>query len=144
MTKVKSNKQINGTFGAVWVNGEKWMDVQSFEAKVTINYEDVNMAEDLATHKKMTGWAGEGTMSVKKVYSRGASLMAVAVKTGQMPDISIVGKLADPDAFGQERVTISEITFNEFMLMKFEQKSLGTEELPFNFADFDPIDLILA
>lgn len=144
MTKLRSNKQINGTFGSVWVNGEKWLDVDAFEAKVTINYEDVNMAEDLATHKKMTGWAGEGSMTVKKVYSRGANLMANAVKTGVLPEINMVGKLADPDAFGAERVDIREVTFNEFMLMKFEQKTLGTEELPYNFGDYDPIDLISA
>jgi hypothetical protein len=144
MAKVKSNRQINGTFGSVWVNGEKWMDVESFEAKVSVNFEDVNMSEDLATHKKMTGWSGDGSMSVKKIYSRGASLMSNAVKTGQMPDVSIVGKLADPDAFGAERVSISEVTFNEFMLLKFEQKSLGTEDLPFNFADYDLVDTISA
>lgn len=144
MGKVKSNRQINGTFGSVWVNGEKWMDVESFEAKVTLNFEDVNMAEDLATHKKYTGWTGEGSLTVKKVYSRGASLMANAAKTGEIPDISIVGKLADPSAYGAERVSISEVTFNEFMLLKFEQKTLMTEELPFNFADYDLIDQISA
>lgn len=144
MTKLRSNRQINGTFGSVWVNNEKWLDVDSFEAKVTLNLEDVNMAEDLATHKKMTGWAGEGSMTVKKVYSRGASLLANAVKKGVLPEINIVGKLADPDAFGSERVAINEVTFSEFMLMKFEQKTLGTEELPFSFADYDPIDLITA
>ncbi|WLR52465.1 phage tail tube protein [Bacillus tianshenii] len=144
MSKVKSNKQINGTFGTVWVNGDKWLDIDSFEAKITIDFEDVNMAGDLATHKKMTGWTGEGSMTVKKVYSRGASLMANAVKKGVLPDISIVGKLDDPDAFGAERIAIKEVTFNEFMLMKFEQKTLSTEELPFNFADYDPIDLISA
>ncbi|MEK5171818.1 phage tail tube protein [Heyndrickxia sp. FSL W8-0496] len=144
MEKVKSTRQINGTFGSVWVNNEKWLDVESFEAKVTIDYEDVNMAEDLATHKKMTGWTGEGTLTVKKVYSRGASLLADGVKKGQLPEINLVGKLADPDAFGAERVAINEVTFNEFMLMQFEQKTLATEELPFNFADYDPIDLISA
>lgn len=144
MTKLRGNKQINGTFGAVWVNGEKWMDIESFEAKVALNFEDVNMAEDLATHKKLTGWAGEGSMTVKKVYSRGANLMAVATKNGVVPEVSIVGKLADPDAFGAERVAINEVTFNEFTLLAFEQKTLATEELPFNFADYDPIDLITA
>lgn len=140
--KIKSNRIINGTFGAVWVNGEKWVDIDTFEAKVTVNYEDVNMAEDPATHKKYNGWAGEGSMAVKKVYSRGSILMAGAVKSGQMPDITIVGKLADPDAFGSERIAIREVTFNEFMLLKFEQKTLGNEELPFNFADYDLIDTI--
>ncbi|KYG92353.1 terminase [[Bacillus] sp. KCTC 13219] len=142
MSKLRANKQINGTFGSVWVNNEKWLDVDSFEAKVTINYEDVNMAGDLATHKKMTGWAGDGSMSVKKVYSRGSAILADAVKKGILPDINIVGKLADPDAFGAERVAIKEVTFSEFMLLKFEQKTLGTEELPFSFADYDSIDLI--
>lgn len=142
--KIRGNKVINGTFGAVWVNGEKWMDVESFEAKVAVDYEDVNQAEDLATHKKMTGWNGEGTLTVKKVYSRGAALMANAVKTGILPEVGLVGKLADPDAFGSERVAINDVTFNEFTLMSFEQKTLATEELPFNFADYDPIDLITA
>lgn len=144
MGKIPSNKQINGTFGAVWVNNEKWLDVDAFEAKVAINYEDINMAEDLATHKKMTGWSGEGSMTVKKVYSRGANLLANAVKNGVVPNISIVGKLADPDAYGSERVAINQVTFNEFMLMKFEQKTVGTEEMPFNFADYDLIDSITA
>lgn len=142
MSKIRANKQINGTFGAVWVNNDKWLDIEEFEAKLNIDYEDVNMAEDLATHKKMIGWNGEGSMTVKKVYSRGAALLADAVKKGVIPDVSIVGKLADPDAFGSERVALNEVTFNEATLMKFEQKTTMTEELSFNFAAYDMIDLI--
>ncbi|MEY2353276.1 MULTISPECIES: phage tail tube protein [Lysinibacillus] len=144
MGKLKSNRVINGTYGSVWVNNEKWLDIEEFEAKVTIDYEDVNMAEDPATHKKQTGWSGEGNLKLKKVYSRGAKLLAEAVKKGMTPDVNIVGKLADPDAFGSERVAINEVTFNEFMLMQFAQKTIGAEELPFNFADYDLIDSITA
>ena len=144
MAGLKANKQINGTFGSVWVNGEKWLDVESFEAKVSLNFEDVNMAGDLSTKKKYTGWSGEGTITVKKVYSRGAALIGTAAKTGIMPDITLVGKLEDPDAYGAERVSISDVTFNEFTLLAFEQKTLATEELPFNFGDYDFIDLISA
>jgi len=142
--KLKSNRVINGTYGSVWVNNEKWLDIEEFEAKVTIDYEDVNMAEDPATHKKQIGWSGEGNLKLKKVYSRGAKLLAEAVKKGMTPDVNIVGKLADPDAFGSERVAINEVTFNEFMLMQFAQKTIGAEELPFNFADYDLIDSITA
>lgn len=142
MTTIPGNKTMNGTFGAVWVNNEKWLDIEEFSATVTIAYEDVNMAESLATHKKMTGWEGEGSMTVKKVYSRGANLLAEAVKTGALPEISIVGKLDDPDAYGAERVAINEVTFNEFTLLSFEQKTNMTEELPFNFADYDMIDTV--
>lgn len=144
MGKSKSNKIMNGTYGAVWVNNEKWMDVDEFEAKVSISYEEVDMAESPSTHRKMTGWEGEGSITVKKVYSRGKKLMAEAAKNGIQPDISLVGKLDDPDAHGAERVSIDEVTFNEFTLLAFEQKEPGTEELPFNFADYDLIDLVEA
>lgn len=144
MSKLKVNRQINGTFGSLWVNKEKWLDVESFEATVNVDYEDVNMAEDLATHKKMLGWNGEGNIVVKKVYSRGASLMAEAIKKGITPEIELIGKLDDPDAYGAERVWIGEVTFNSFTLMKFEQKTALQEELPFNFADFEFLDLINA
>lgn len=142
MAKIKQTRQMNGTFGSLWVNGDKWMDIESFEAKVNVDFEDVNMAEDLATHKKMLGWNGEGSLTVKKVYSRGASIMSEAVKSGVMPDIEMIGKLADPDAFGSERVSLSEITFNDFTLLKFEQKTRMTEELSFNFASYDLIDYV--
>lgn len=66
MSRIRSNKQVNGTFGSVWVNNEKWFDINKFESKVTFEYEDVSMAEDLATHKKLMGWNGEGTIEVKK------------------------------------------------------------------------------
>jgi hypothetical protein len=140
--KVQSNQVMNGTFGSVWVEGELWLDTEAFECKVTVNYEDVNMSGDLGTHKKMTGWSGEGNLTVKKVYSRGANLLANSIKQGKQPFFSLVGKLADPDALGAERIAVKEVTFNEFMLMKFEQKTLGTEELPFNFADYDLINLV--
>ncbi|QSB10444.1 phage tail tube protein [Lysinibacillus fusiformis] len=142
MSKLKANKQINGTFGTLWVNKEKWMDVESFEATVNFDFEDSNMCEDLATHKKLMGWNGEGTITVKKVYSRGAQLMGEAAKTGIIPDIELIGKLADPDAYGSERVSISEVTFNSMTLMKFEKKTKMEEELPFNFADYDFLDKI--
>lgn len=142
MAKLKANRQINGSHGSIWVNKEKWLDIESFEATVNIDTEDVNMAEDLATHKKMIGWNGEGTITVKKVYSRGAALLADAVKSGVMPEVEIIGKLADPAAYGAERVWIGEVTFNSFTLLKFEQKTLLQEELPFNFADYEYLDLI--
>lgn len=139
---ITANRVMNGTFGAVWVNGERWFDVNEFEAKASIDYEDINMAGDLGTDRKMLGWNGEGTITTKKVYSRGAAIVAEAIKTGVQPDITIVGKLDDPSAFGAERVSIERVTFNEATLLKFEQKTAMTEELPFAFGGFELIDLV--
>lgn len=144
MGKLKSVKQVNGTHGSVWVNNEKWLDINKFDSKVAFDYEDVNMSEDLATHKKLIGWNGEGSIETKKVYSRGAKLMLDIIKTGIVPDIKIVTKLSDPDSYGTERATFGGITFNEFSPAKFEQKTLMTEELPFNFSECDVIEQIEA
>lgn len=139
---LKAQKVINGTHGAAWVNGEKWIDLESVELKVTLEYEDVHVAEDMGTQRKFLGWVGEGSIATKKVYSRGSNLLAKAVKSGKMPDVTITTKLADPDAYGTERTTVSKVTFDEFMLTKIEQRTLMTEELPFKFGDFDILEAI--
>lgn len=141
---LKANKVINGTHGACWVNGEKWLDLESLELKVTLEYEDVYVAEDTGKNRKFMGWVGEGSIVTKKVYSRGSNLLAKAVKTGQLPDVTITSKLADPDAYGQERVSVTKVTFNEFLLTKIEQRTLLQEELSFEFGDFDILEAIVA
>lgn len=140
----KANRVINGTHGCVWVNGEKWLDLTSLELKVTLEYEDVYFAEDTGKHRKFMGWTGEGSIVLKKVYSRGATLLAEAVKTGKMPDVTITSKLADPASYGTERVTVSSVTFNEFLLTKIEQRALLEEELGFEFGNFDILEAIQA
>lgn len=140
--KNDAGKIINGTYGTIWVDGELWAEVDSFEAKVTINYEDQNFANDGATYKKGMGWTGEGTLTIKKIYSRIQRKLANGIKRGVYPRSMIVGKLADPDAWGTERIVLNDVTFNEFNLMKFEQKTVGSEDIPFAFSDYDTPDLI--
>lgn len=144
MARPEAKRVINGTYGRVWVDGELWAEVDSFEAKVTVSYEDVNFAGEGATFKKGMGWSGEGSMTIKKIYSRVQQKMADAVRKGEYPRFEIVGKLADPDAFGAERVALYDVTIGEFFLLKFEQKTLGSEEIPFNFSDYNMLDSISA
>ncbi len=143
MAKLDASRVINGIYGKVWVNGELWAEVDAFEAKVAVSYEDVKFAGDGATHKKATGWAGTGSMTIKKVYSRVQRAMAEQVRGGEYPRFEVVGKLEDPDAFGAERVALHDVTINEFLLMKFE-KNLGNEEVPFAFSDYELVDSISA
>ncbi|BBI32487.1 phage tail tube protein [Cohnella abietis] len=136
------NRIINGTYGQVWVDDELWAEVDSFEAKVNISYEDVNFAGSGATHKKPIGWTGEGSMTFKKIYSRVQRAMADKVRKGIYPRFKFVAKVADPNAFGAERVALHDVTLNEFNLLKFEQKTLGSETIPFAFSDYEMIDKI--
>ncbi|GEC93510.1 phage tail tube protein [Brevibacillus brevis] len=142
MARNDSRKIVNGTYGRVWVDGELWAEVDSFEAKVTINSEDVTFANDPATYQKELGWAGEGSMTIKKIHSRVQRKMAADVKQGKYPRFSIVGKVEDPGASGAERVAIHDVTISEFMLLKFELKTTGSEEIPFKFSDYEMIDML--
>lgn len=142
MATKKAGRVINGTHGAVWINGEKLFDLESIELKVTIEYEDVYFPEDTGKHRKFMGWVGEGNLVLKKMFSRGANLLAKSVKAGKMPDIEITTRLADPDAYGVERTSVSGVTFNEFLLSKIEQRALLQEEMGFEFADFDILESI--
>ena len=139
---IKTNQIIRGTYGRVWIDGELFANVKSFEAKLTLNYEEVDLSNDLGKHQRYMGFTGEGTMTLHKVNSKIFAKLAKAIKSGEMPDISIVGKLEDPTALGAERISFTEVTIDEVMALKFENATIGEEEVPFKFADYEPLDLI--
>jgi len=139
---IKTNEIIRGSYGRVWVNDELWAETKSFEGKLTLNYEEVDLSNDLGKHQRYMGFSGEGTMVVHKINSRVTTMLAKAIKNGEMPEISMVGKLNDPTAKGAERVKFSEVTIDEVMLLKFENKAIMEQEIPFKFADYDVIDTI--
>jgi len=136
------SKIINGTFGSLWVDNELWAEVDKFDANVAVAYEDVNIAGSLATYRKQVGHSGTGSITIKKASSRVGKKIAAAIKAGRTPRMKLVGKLADPDVVGVERVALYDVTFDGFNLMKFEQKTLGSEDIAFAFSDFEYIDTI--
>ena len=139
---VKTNQLIRGTFGRVWIDGDLFANVQSFEVKITLNSEEVDLSNDLGKHQRYMGFTGEGTMTLHKINSKIFAKLAKAIKSGDMPEISVVGKLEDPTALGAERVSFTEVTIDEVMALKFENATIGEEEVPFKFADYEPLDLI--
>ena len=68
MSKIRGNKTLSGTWGEVWVDGEKIFELSKVELKITANREDVQLGLDVDS--KMTGLKGELTLTTKKVYSR--------------------------------------------------------------------------
>nr|DAP53609.1 MAG TPA: tail tube protein [Caudoviricetes sp.] len=141
--KMEANKVINGTFGSVWMAMEKLANCKSFEAKVSLEYEDVLIAESLSTHKKYMGWTGAGTILLHKVDSTMAKALADGIKSGNLEPVTIVAKLEDPAAYGAERVKLSGVCFDELTLIKFANKEIQEEECPFTFDDFEFLDMIV-
>lgn len=132
----------NGTFGEVWIDDNYLATLESFSAEVDIGMGDVVKPGNLWKHKKMLELEGTGEITIQSIDSTGKNIMAKKIKEGKMPVVKIMGKLADPDAKGVERIVFKDVTFNKLTLMDFEHGSIVKETLPFNFTDFDIYDLV--
>ena len=106
MGKFSHNKVIRGTFGRVWVNGELMANVKSFEAKATIDYEDLDINGDFGQKKRYMGYSIAGTMTLHKFDSSILKLYQSAIMTGELPEVKIVASLSDPQSDGTERCAL--------------------------------------
>lgn len=132
---IRGNRTITGTHGTLWWDGEEVFEIESFEATITFDREEVTLAGNLDTDSKVVGQSGEGTFAVKKVFSRGLSRFIEAVKSGQDMRSQLIGKQQDPDTEGgqAERISIGNVWFNDFTLMNFEMGNIVENEYNFGF-----------
>ncbi|WP_432662439.1 phage tail tube protein [Wukongibacter baidiensis] len=142
--RISGNRVINGTWGEIWLDGDKVSELTGLEAKITLKKEDVNMCGVLAKDTKITGWEGKGTIKLHKVSSRMAIKLGESIKKGKDVRFTVLAKLADPDTVDAqaERIVLKDVSFDDLTLMNFETKALGKVECPFTFTDYDFIDLI--
>ena len=142
MRAFNHNKVFRGTFGKVWLDGERMSNVKSFEAKASIDYEDMNVNGDFGTKKRYMGYSISGTMTLHKFDSFILRKYQKGVMTGELPDMTIVVAMDDPAAYGAERVQLRDVMLDEITLSKFENKTLTEEEAPFTAGSFEFLDLI--
>ncbi len=142
--RIPGNRVINGTWGEIWLDGDKVSELTGLEAKITLKKEDVNMCGVLAKETKITGWEGKGTIKLHKVNSRMSVKLGDNIKKGRDVRFTVLAKLADPDTIDSqaERIVLKGVSFDDLTLMNFESKALGKVECPFTFTDYDFIDLI--
>ena len=136
------NKIIRGTFGRLWIDGELLANIKSFELKATMNYEAVQINGEFCEQQRYTGYSLAGTMTMHKINTLMANKVKAGMVNGQMPNIKLVGALADVDSNGSERVEVYSVTFDEVTLMKFENGTVGEEKVPFKAGGYKYIDTI--
>lgn len=127
---MKADQTISGTYGRVWVNEQLLANVKKFEVKKKAVYEDVDIAGQMGKSRKLVGYEVSGTITLNKIDSFAAKLLSDSWDNGKNPDIKIVARVNDPAVAGQERVTITGVTFDE-LTFGFEIKKLSEEELSF-------------
>jgi hypothetical protein len=140
--KPTAPRVISGTHGFLYWDGELIFEVSSFEAKIKPNRETVTFAGDMVSDSKLMGVEGEFTFKLKKVFSRGQIKLAKEFKAGRDPRSQLIGKLADPDAYGSERLVLDNCWFNDVTLMAFESGKMAEDEFGGGFTDWDFPDVI--
>lgn len=137
MAGIRGNKTLSGTWGELWIDGEKIFEFSKIELKVTVNREDVQLGIDVDS--KMTGLKGEGSYVVKKVYTRAKGALEKLSK-GIDVRSEIIAKLEDPDAVGGqvERWSCDNVWLNEIPVVNWEKGGIIEEE---NTLGFTPSDL---
>lgn len=137
-----AERVINGTFGEVWMDGEKLSEARALQAVLEFNKEDINIAGYLGTDTKFMGYKGTGSVTLYKMNSRMLNKLSDKIKSGTNPRVQILSALKDPAAYGAERVLIKDACFDDLTLANWEVNSNGEIECPFTFTDWDLLDTI--
>lgn len=137
-----SKRAINGTYGEVRLEGELVREATGLKADMALEFIDVPMCGDLAKHQKVSGMSGNGSITMTKVNSRMAIKLSDMLKKGKTPTFTIISKLADPDAYGAERVVLKNCQFSTLTLADWTSGQVGSITQNFTFTDWDYLDII--
>ena len=135
-----TRKVINGTHGSLWINDQEVSEVKSFQVKAEFQKEEVKIAGQMATDTKYMGYSIKGSLSLHKVNSRMIKFISDSIKAGKEPRFTLIGKLADPDADGVERIAIKNVSFDDLTLMDWEVGAIGQSEHPFTATAWEVLD----
>jgi len=132
---------LKGNDQKVYFNGEELATLSKAEAKLKLDYEDIELCGQYATEHEYVGYSIEGTLTYKKVDSKVLALYHEAVTKGEVPGLTITGVNMAVDG-KIESVTITDAKVTEISLINAEAKKVIEEEVPFNASSFKVNNLI--
>ena len=136
-----ASRVMSGTFGTVWADGVEIAEISAFQLKVTKNFDPINICGVMAEDRKLTSIKITGSMTLHKVYSRGADDVEAAA-AGHDKRRTLVAKLDDPDAYGAERVAVYGMNYDDQTMMVFAAAKAGTVTIPFQATRFEYLDSV--
>ena len=68
MANLQANRTLSGSFAEVWVDGARIAELSELTLTVKVQREKVQFGMDVDS--KITGYSGQGTMTLKQVYTR--------------------------------------------------------------------------
>ncbi len=138
-----ASRVMSGTWGELWEDGIKIAEVSAFQLKVTKTFETVNLCGQMAEDRKLVGMKITGSMTLEKVYSRGANDIAQTTAGHDIRHM-LVGALSDPDAYGAERVVANGVSYDEQTLADWAAAKKGQLTIPFAAISVEYLDQVEA
>lgn len=131
-----AKRVINGTFGEVWLEGRLVGEAIGLKAVSKFNKEKVNLAGQMEEDNKVTSISNTGSITLLKVDSRMALLIADKITSGVDVRFTIISALKDPDSYGNERVVLYNVSFDDLTLADWKTATKTDIEAPFTFTKF--------
>ena len=137
----RASRVISGTWGSVWLDGDAVVESTALQAKFNKNKEKVYLCGQFVTDNKAMSADGTGSITIKKVDS-GQLQREIDLQKGTDRRYTIISKLADPDAYGFERIALYNVSFDDLTLMDWKANTIGEITLPFTFTRAELLDAI--
>ena len=137
-----AKRVMNGTFGEVWLDGDKVAECTGAQAKIALKKEAVPQCGEFFEDTKVLGANGTGSLKMNKVFTRMAEKLKPVMKENRDVRFTVILKLADPDAYGPERVSLNNVSFDDLLLADWAAGARGEIEAPFTFTSYDYIDSV--
>ena len=145
MANLQANRTLSGSFAEVWVDGARIAELSELTLTVKVQREKVQLGMDVDS--KITGYSGQGTMTLKQVYTRFFEVLEQA-KRGIDKRCTITTALKDPDGAdgAEDRASVDNVAVSELPLMNYTMGEVNQQKLPFTFrpSDLQCLDRIQA
>ena len=136
-----AKRVLTGTWGEVWLDGEKIAECTACQLRVSKNKETINLCGQFMTDTKATSASGTGSLTLYKVDS-GFAQKQSGLQDGEDRRFTVVSKLKDPDSYGAERVAVYTVSFDDLTLADWQAATVGTVTTPFTFSRYEFLDEI--
>lgn len=136
-----AKRVISGTYGGVWLDGEKVAECTACQGKLQKNKETIQLCGQFIADTKAMGASGTGSLTLFKVDS-GMIQKQLELQDGVDRRFTVVSNLRDPDSWGAERVAFYNVSFDDLTLADWQAGATGKVTAPFTFTRFELLDVI--
>lgn len=136
-----AKRVINGTYGEIWLDGEKLAECTACQLRVAKNKDTINLCGQFMSDRKATSGDGTGSLTLYHVDS-GMLQRQADLQSGVDRRFTLISKLRDPDSWGAERVAVYNVSFDDLTLADWQAATVGTVTAAFTFSRYELLDLI--